>query len=84
MFMSDLRLKCCFYFLRPVSAYSLFFRNAQAVIKSQNPSATFGDISKIVASMWDNLDNEIKRVSSVFYFRLLRAMAVRTQPFSTK
>lgn len=46
---------------KPVSAYSLFFRNAQAVIKSQNPSATFGDISKIVASMWDNLDNEIKR-----------------------
>ncbi|ESN92981.1 hypothetical protein HELRODRAFT_145107, partial [Helobdella robusta] len=45
---------------KPVSAYSLFFRNAQAAIKTQNPSATFGDVSKIVASMWDGLDDDIK------------------------
>lgn len=45
---------------KPVSAYSLFFRNAQAAIKSQNPSATFGDVSKIVAAMWDNLADDIK------------------------
>jgi HMG (high mobility group) box len=48
---------------RPVSAYSLFFRNAQAAIKNRNPSATFGDVSKIVASMWDNLDDSVKNVS---------------------
>ncbi|XP_028355610.1 TOX high mobility group box family member 2 isoform X1 [Physeter macrocephalus] len=40
---------------KPVSAYALFFRDTQAAIKGQNPSATFGDVSKIVASMWDSL-----------------------------
>lgn len=56
---------------RPVSAYSLFFRNAQAAIKCRNPSATFGDVSKIVASMWDGLDDQVKNVhinNSIFFF----------------
>ncbi|XP_013392522.1 TOX high mobility group box family member 4-B [Lingula anatina] len=47
---------------KPVSAYALFFRDTQAAIKGQNPSATFGEISKIVASMWDNLDPDSKNV----------------------
>lgn len=51
---------------RPVSAYALFFRDTQAAIKGQNPSATFGEVSKIVASMWDGLDPEHKSVSITF------------------
>uniref|UniRef100_G3NRT9 TOX high mobility group box family member 2 n=1 Tax=Gasterosteus aculeatus aculeatus TaxID=481459 RepID=G3NRT9_GASAC len=43
---------------KPVSAYALFFRDTQAAIKGQNPNATFGDVSKIVASMWDGLGED--------------------------
>lgn len=50
-------------FYRPVSAYALFFRDTQAAIKGQNPNASFGEVSKIVASMWDGLDSEHKSVS---------------------
>ncbi|XP_018374273.1 PREDICTED: TOX high mobility group box family member 3 [Trachymyrmex cornetzi] len=44
----------------PVSAYALFFRDTQAVIKGKHPNASFGEVSKIVASMWDALDIEHK------------------------
>nr|CAB3267174.1 CAGF9 [Phallusia mammillata] len=47
---------------KPVSAYALFFRDTQAAIKAENPNATFGEISKIVASMWDSLSEEAKQV----------------------
>uniref|UniRef100_F6XC20 Transcription factor protein n=1 Tax=Ciona intestinalis TaxID=7719 RepID=F6XC20_CIOIN len=47
---------------KPVSAYALFFRDTQAAIKADNPSATFGEISKIVASMWDSLSEEAKQI----------------------
>jgi len=47
---------------RPVSAYALFFRDTQAAIKSHNPSASFGEMSKIVAAMWDSLDDIHKNV----------------------
>lgn len=50
---------------KPVSAYALFFRDTQAAIKGQNPNATFGDVSKIVASMWDGLGEEQKQVRSL-------------------
>lgn len=63
---------CVFY--RPVSAYALFFRDTQAAIKGQNPNASFGEVSKIVASMWDGLDSEHKSVSiplSIFHFLLV-------------
>lgn len=50
-------------FSRPVSAYALFFSDTQAAIKGQNPNASFGDISKIVASMWDVLSPDNKNVS---------------------
>lgn len=52
------------FFYRPVSAYALFFRDTQAAIKGQNPSASFGEVSKIVASMWDSLDPETKNVGA--------------------
>ncbi|CBY38238.1 unnamed protein product, partial [Oikopleura dioica] len=47
---------------RPVSAYALFFRETQSLIKAQKPDATFGEISKIVASMWDALGDEEKTI----------------------
>ena len=47
---------------KPVSAYALLFRDTQAAIKGQNPNATFGEVSKIVASMWDSLGEEQKQV----------------------
>jgi hypothetical protein len=45
---------------KPVSAYALFFRDSQAAIKARNPNLSFGDVSKMVASMWDGLDAENK------------------------
>ncbi|XP_076144863.1 TOX high mobility group box family member 4b isoform X4 [Alosa pseudoharengus] len=48
--------------VKPVSAYALFFRDTQAAIKGQNPNASFGEVSKIVASMWDSLGEEQKQV----------------------
>ena len=47
---------------RPVSAYALFFRDTQAAIKGSSPNASFGEVSKIVASMWDSLDADNKSV----------------------
>ncbi|XP_059140334.1 TOX high mobility group box family member 4-like [Physella acuta] len=47
---------------KPVSAYALFFRDTQATIKGHNPNASFGEVSKIVASMWDQLDPDHKDV----------------------
>ncbi|XP_055526680.1 TOX high mobility group box family member 3-like isoform X2 [Wyeomyia smithii] len=47
---------------KPVSAYALFFRDTQAAIKGRNPNASFGEVSKIVASMWDVLATEHKNV----------------------
>ncbi|XP_034088376.1 TOX high mobility group box family member 4-B-like [Gymnodraco acuticeps] len=47
---------------KPVSAYTLFFKDSRAAIKRQNPKATFGEVSKIVASMWDSLGEDQKQV----------------------
>lgn len=55
---------------KPVSAYALFFRDTQAAIKGQNPNATFGEVSKIVASMWDGLGEEQKQVPQNSAFRM--------------
>lgn len=44
------------------SAYSLFFKDTQATLKAHNPSAKFGDISRIVASMWEALGEAEKAV----------------------
>lgn len=54
-----------FFFFRPVSAYALFFRDTQAAIKGKNPNASFGEVSKIVASMWDSLDADHKNVRRI-------------------
>ena len=39
-------------------------RETQSLIKSQKPDATFGEISKIVASMWDGLGDTEKTVKN--------------------
>ena len=45
---------------KPVSAYALFFRDRQASIKGRNPNMSFGEVSKMVAGLWDGLDAEAK------------------------
>lgn len=70
---------------KPVSAYALFFRDRQAAIKAQNPNATFGEVSKIVASMWDGLGEEQKQVeySRAVVVSMLQSSPIRsTQRFS--
>uniref|UniRef100_A0A915PQC7 HMG box domain-containing protein n=1 Tax=Setaria digitata TaxID=48799 RepID=A0A915PQC7_9BILA len=47
---------------KPVSAYALFFRDTQASIKGRSPNVSFGEVSKIVASMWDSLDCRAKNL----------------------
>ncbi|KAK8779632.1 hypothetical protein V5799_019024 [Amblyomma americanum] len=44
----------------PVSAYGMFFLDTRAVIKDQNPHASFSEVSKIAASMWEGLDESQK------------------------
>ena len=48
---------------RPISAYALFFRDTQAAIKTNSPTASFGEVSKLVASLWDSLPDLEKSVS---------------------
>ena len=40
----------------------LWFSDTQASIKADNPTASFGSISKIVATMWDALSDSRKLV----------------------
>ncbi|CAL1297630.1 unnamed protein product [Larinioides sclopetarius] len=64
---------------KPVSAYALFFRDTQAAIKGQTPNASFGEVSKIVASMWDSLDadrkNSYKKKTETAKKEYLKALA---------
>lgn len=69
---------------KPVSAYALFFRDTQAAIKGQNPSATFGEVSKIVASMWDSLGEEQKQVHTHTHTRSHVQMRMFTITFTTQ
>ncbi len=43
------------------SAYAFFFKETQASVKTHNPNAKFGEVSKIVASMWEALDEDGKK-----------------------
>ncbi|CAF1266728.1 unnamed protein product [Adineta ricciae] len=45
---------------KPVSPYALFFRDAQNDIKKRLANPSFGEISKVVAHMWENIEPEIK------------------------
>lgn len=42
------------------SAYAFFFKDTQANIKAHNPGAKFGEVSKIVASLWEGLEESKK------------------------
>lgn len=42
------------------SAYGFFFKETQASVKQHNPSAKFGEVSKIVSHMWESLDESDK------------------------
>ena len=46
-----------------VEIFKFNFSETQSIIKSQKTDATFGEISKIVASMWDGLGENEKTVS---------------------
>lgn len=52
------------FIFRPLSAYAYFYKDNQAAIREQNPSAAFGDISKIVSSLWEALPPDNKTVST--------------------
>lgn len=44
------------------TAYQFFFKETQASVKTHNPNAKFGEVSKIVASMWEALGEEDRAV----------------------
>uniref|UniRef100_A0A1I7XHE8 HMG box domain-containing protein n=1 Tax=Heterorhabditis bacteriophora TaxID=37862 RepID=A0A1I7XHE8_HETBA len=50
---------------RPVSAYAMFFREKQAIVKIRWPDASFGHISKIVAAQWEMLTKDEKEIAAV-------------------
>ncbi|VDK19646.1 unnamed protein product [Anisakis simplex] len=62
----------------PVSAYALFFRDTQAAIKGRTPNATFGEVSKIVASMWDALDAKREYLKRLAAYRASQISQVRS------
>ncbi|XP_065361443.1 TOX high mobility group box family member 4 isoform X2 [Calliphora vicina] len=64
---------------KPLSAYALFFRDTVSAIKQQNPSCSFQELSKIVASMWDALDpvhkgvyNKKNELAKIEYLKQMR------------
>ena len=67
---------------KPVSAYTLFLKDSRAAIKGQNPKATFGEVSKIVASMWDSLGEEQTQVRGGNSFNFNCAHSCLTLPIS--
>lgn len=48
--------------LVPLSAYKFFFKETGQTVKNHNPAAKFGDVSRIVASMWERLSDDEKAI----------------------
>ena len=46
----------------PLTAYKFFFKETGQTVKNHNPAAKFGDVSRIVASMWERLSDEEKAI----------------------
>jgi len=46
--------------VNPLSPYAFFFKETQQSIKTQQPDATFENVSKIVEAMWAALEEEQK------------------------
>ena len=57
-------------FFRPMTAYMLFFRDTYTAVKNTHPLASFGDVSKIAAGMWDSLDDKTKEVRFIVELKL--------------
>ncbi|KAA3671800.1 uncharacterized protein DEA37_0006821, partial [Paragonimus westermani] len=53
---SSLSLLC-----RPVSAYAVFFQEIHPIVKSENPTIKFGELTRLIAARWDALSREQKR-----------------------
>ncbi|KAM7357179.1 uncharacterized protein ACRADG_002654 [Cochliomyia hominivorax] len=74
---------------KPLSAYALFFRDTVSAIKQQNPTCSFPELSKIVASMWDALDdvhkavynkkNELARIEYLKQMRIYQQQQLKQQ-----
>ena len=47
---------------KPLSAYAVFFKDTVSKIKQENPNCAFQELSRIVASMWEILDEDIKNL----------------------
>ncbi|KAF8365913.1 hmg-6 [Pristionchus pacificus] len=43
------------------SMYAVFFKQQQPIIKSLNPSASFGQISRLIAAAWERVGEEQKK-----------------------
>ena len=48
--------------IMPLSAYKVFFKETGQTVKNHNPAAKFGDVSRIVASMWERLSDDEKSI----------------------
>ncbi|CAO3672075.1 unnamed protein product [Rhizopus stolonifer] len=51
---------------RGLSAYMFFSQDNRAVVKEENPKATFGEIGKLLGEKWKNLTDDEKKVSLHF------------------
>nr|XP_047142115.1 uncharacterized protein LOC100198143 isoform X1 [Hydra vulgaris] len=48
--------------VKPILAYQLFFREVQTGIKKDHPELGFGEVSKMVAQLWEALSEDKKNV----------------------
>ncbi|KAI9261758.1 high mobility group box domain-containing protein [Sporodiniella umbellata] len=46
---------------RGLSAYMFFSQDNRAVVKEENPNATFGEIGKLLGEKWKNLTDDEKK-----------------------
>jgi len=47
---------------RPLFAYQVFFRDVQGALREKNPQLTFGELSRLIAQMWEKLEEDRKKV----------------------
>ncbi|GMS99713.1 hypothetical protein PENTCL1PPCAC_21888, partial [Pristionchus entomophagus] len=56
------------------SMYAVFFKQQQPIVKSLHPSASFGQISRLIAAAWERVDGEQKK-----QFKVAAAAAKREE-----
>ena len=47
---------------RSLTAFMLFNQKYRAIVKAENPEATFGGVGKLVGELWNSLDESEKEV----------------------